>query len=126
VSLDPAPERVWIPSREFERVRCPRAEIVIFQNAHDETQHYYTLRCSRLRRRRIGRSSPTRGEGWQSIRRLRASTPVGHPNSLRDERSRKSGTSFGMLDASRPIRGRRQCSLPPQPLAPTRAVSIFS
>ena len=30
VSLDPAPERVWVPSCELERVRCPRSASACF------------------------------------------------------------------------------------------------
>jgi len=41
VSLDPAPERVLIPSREPERVRCPRRNRLA-SNAHDDTQDYTT------------------------------------------------------------------------------------
>ena len=39
VSQDPAPERVLIPSRELERVRCPRRDR-LSSDAHDERPDY--------------------------------------------------------------------------------------
>src|SRR5450759_1860337 len=55
VSLDPAPERVLIPSREPGRVRCPRRHRHP-SNAHDETQDYtprlWGLRHPTVSRRR--------------------------------------------------------------------------
>ena len=47
VSLDPAPERVLVPSCELERVRCPKRNR-LRSNAHDDTQDY-TPRPGRLR-----------------------------------------------------------------------------
>ena len=44
VSLDPAPERVLVPSRELERVRCPRLDR-LSSNAHDESSDYTPRRC---------------------------------------------------------------------------------
>src|SRR5450759_3450453 len=58
VSLDPAPERVLVPSRECERVRCPRLDRLFFKCPRRHSELYAsTLEPSSADYQPIERSS---------------------------------------------------------------------